>query len=279
MSEFRLSDAQVRQFKTFGFLSFPGLLADRAEAIIDAFERVFQEKGGGHAGRKHDGKARSCVTPFIDQSEYLSSLLDDERIDGILTGLVGADYNYGGSDGNYYVGETWWHSDGWRDEMTFVKIAFYLDSLTRTTGALRVIPASHRVGTPYADELERNLRRSDDEWGIGARDIPALALDNKPGDVVVFNHNVKHAAFGGGNARRMFTINASERFPAEKIHILRDAIAGSARFWNETSYGPAMLRTATPKRRVHLEQVLANEDHLPALVAKAKLEMSEPSRG
>ncbi|MCX8214072.1 MAG: hypothetical protein OTJ97_06140 [SAR202 cluster bacterium] len=40
-----------------------------------------------------------------------------------------------------------------------------------------------------------------------------------------------------------------------------------------------MVETANPARMVHLEQRLANDDHLPELVRKAREEMDEPSRG
>ena len=40
-----------------------------------------------------------------------------------------------------------------------------------------------------------------------------------------------------------------------------------------------MVRTATPARMVHLEQRLANDDHLPEVVRKLREEMAEPSRG
>ena len=40
-----------------------------------------------------------------------------------------------------------------------------------------------------------------------------------------------------------------------------------------------LLGAATEQRMVHLEQVMANDDHLAALSAKARAEMPEPSRG
>ena len=40
------------------------------------------------------------------------SLIDDPRIHALATTLLGDDFNYMGSDGNYYVGDTGWHSDG-----------------------------------------------------------------------------------------------------------------------------------------------------------------------
>ena len=77
--DFKLSDEQVRFFETFGFLSFPGLLSDRIEEIVREFEAVWEAHGGGHDGKPHDGKARSCILPFIDQSEILSTLIDEGK--------------------------------------------------------------------------------------------------------------------------------------------------------------------------------------------------------
>ena len=53
---------------------------------------------------------------------------------------------------------------------------------------------------------------------------------------------------------------------------------GIARFWAESAYGPIMVETAGPERMVHLEQRMANDDHLPELARKAREEMEEPSR-
>src|SRR6185503_12870250 len=166
MTTTRLTEQQLAQFEIFGYLGFPGLLADRAAAISEAFEAVWARHGGGHDGKPHDEKSRSVVIQFLYQSEYLSTLLDDPRIHDICASILGDDFNYTGSDGNFYVGDTRWHSDGYggRGGLRHIKIAFYLDPLTRTTGALRVIPGSHRVGDPWADQLEREISKSQDMW-------------------------------------------------------------------------------------------------------------------
>ena len=280
MSEnYKLTDQQINFFNTFGYLGFPGLLADTIDEIIHEFEQVWVDRGGGHNGQPHDGKARSCIVPFIDQRDRLAALLDDPRILAIATTLLGDDFNYMGSDGNYYVGDTGWHSDGWHPEIRHIKIALYLDRLTKDTGCLRVIPGSHLIEDKYAQNLQGQIRKSEELWGIHGRDVPAIPLEVTPGDILVFNHNTKHAAFGGNTNRRMFTINLCQRYPEAKIDELRQYVSGSARFWIEEAYGPAMMRAATPARMVHLEQKMANVDHLPELVRKAKETMSEPSRG
>ena len=197
MPDLKLTDQQVTFFQTFGFLRFPGLLKDRIDEIIREFEAVFAKNGGGHFGKPHEGKQRSCIVPFIDKNAVLSSLLDDPRIHGLACGLLGDDFNFMPSDGNYYAGDTGWHSDGWHPETMHIKIAFYLDPLTRDTGCLRVIPGSHKVGDDFAESVHREISKCEEKWGLHGRDVPAVALETVPGDILVFNHNTKHAAFGG----------------------------------------------------------------------------------
>jgi hypothetical protein len=279
MDAIPLTEPQVALFETFGYLSFPALMADRIEEIVRAFETVWEGRGGGHNGRPHDGQRRSCIVPFIDQSERLASLIDDPRILGIATSLLGDDFNYMGSDGNYYAGDTGWHSDGWHKDIRHIKIACYLDPLTRDTGCLRVIPGSHLIQDEYAIRLQKEVGRSQEIWGVSGRDVPAAALETQPGDLVCFHHNTKHAAFGGSGRRRMFTINLCQRYPAERVQELRDYISGAARFWIDRAYGEAMVRTAGPERMRHMEQVMANDGHLAELSRKARETMPEPSRG
>ena len=110
-------------------------------------------------------------------------------------------------------------------------------------------------------------------------DVPAVPLESEPGDVLVFNHKIKHCAYGGSVERRMFTIGFQQRHRAEDEHILRDELADLVRFWHPRAYGDVMIDTAGPARMRHLEQRLALDDHMTALVQKAREEMAEPSRG
>ena len=282
----RLSDQQLKFFDTFGFLKFPGLFADDIGKITGEFERVWADHGGGHSGRPHDYKQRSALLPFVDRSEYLCQLIDDPRIEGIIASVLGEDFNYTASDGNYYVGDTGWHSDGYLNHPKYVsmKMAFYLDPVTRDTGCLRVIPGSHRLGDKFAEALHEVMphskeNRTQEVWGLHGSEVPAVALESQPGDLLMFNHRIKHSSFGSSDQRRMFTMNFEERFREEDLEELRQGIASLARFWVEEPYGETMVRTAGPGRMVHLEQRFANADQLPALAKKAREEMEEPSRG
>ena len=262
---------QLDFFDTFGYLGFPGLLKDRIDKIIEAFEDVWVK-----AGRTHDGTTRSALVPLADQSEYLSSLLDDPRIHDIASSICGEDFNYYSGDGNYYVGDTGWHSDGYNQRpVKSIKIAYYLDPVTTNSGALRVIPGSHRNIDSFGDLLESHL--TSDIFGMTGDQIPAVALESNPGDVLVFNHRIKHSSWGGSDRRRMFTMNFSERYPDNQLHRLQEDIGKSARFWIERKLGPVMIKTASPERMHHLQQVRENDTHLPDLVKELKKTMKEPA--
>lgn len=275
----RLTEQQLSFFDTFGFLMFRGLFAKEIDSITDSFEGLWASHGGGHQGKAHDFKERSSIVPFIDRDEYLSALIDDPSIEGILSSVLGDDFNYAGSDGNFYVGDTEWHSDGWRHRgYVSVKMAFYLDPVTRDTGCLRVIPGSHRMDDTFGIKLEDQIPESLEQWGVDGRDVPAVALESEPGDLLMFNHRIKHSSFGGGDRRRMFTINCEQRYREEDLPELRDEIARRARYWLERNYGEKMVATAGPGCMRHLEQRMANDGHLAELSRKARQEMDEPSR-
>ena len=208
---------------------------------------------------EHPETKRTYIVPFMGQSEYLSSLLDDNRIDGIFTSLLGEDYVYLGSDGNFYSGDTGWHSDGgWPRPIRYYKMAFYLDPLTAESGAVRFIPGSHRYGEGYADALQHDIKSLQEVYGIDGPTVPAAAIESQPGDVVVFNQGLKHSSWSGGSQRRMFTINCSYRYKEDQMHLLRDELNQVCRFNSGGRvYGDKMLTTAGPQRMVHLEQVLA----------------------
>ena len=269
-----LTEQQKQFFKTFGFLVLPGLLADDVNWITEEFECVFKDRGV-----VHDPAKRTVIVPFIDQREKFCTLLDHPGITGIAGGLLGDDFNYLGGDGNYYTGDTPWHSDGFHKAGTYLKIALYLDPVARDTGCLRVIPGSHRVD--FADSWDAlKARNAKELWGIEQRDVPAVALESQPGDVVAFNHNLMHASFGGSTRRRMFTLNlCSHAETREEIDDLESFIASGARFWIEHVHSDVMRATASPGRMRHLQQPIEHEGHLPALAAKARAEAAEPARG
>ena len=222
MDPIGLSEAQKAHFETFGFLALPGLLDDRIDEILHDFEALWARCGGGHNGRPHEGVQRSCLAQFIDRDARLSSLLDDPRIAGLATSLLGTDFNYMGSDGNYYTGDTRWHSDGWHRDLLHIKIAFYLDPLGRDSGCLRVIPGTHRKRIDLHDLLPSahgpEIQTIDDLGHAVFMDRDdAIDVPLKAGDLIIADARLMHGAWPNQTDQRRTLVLAWHRvfdFPA-----------------------------------------------------------------
>ncbi|MFT5090596.1 MAG: hypothetical protein ACI906_001495 [Candidatus Latescibacterota bacterium] len=252
-----LSKEQHTFFHTFGYLALKQLFAaDEIAWITEEFEQVIKNRGNGE---QHDGSKRTMIVPTIDHNKRLCTLLDDERILGIAGDILGADFNYASGDGNYYSGDTGWHPDGSHPELFAIKMAFYLDSVGRDTGCLRVLP-----GSQHPDSIWRNGTADPREtltWGGKPTEIPGnVALETQPGDLVIFNHNTWHASFGGSARRRMFTMNLHKRGKtAEELarvdEYLQHHCPVAHGFKIGGMYTDIMLDTAPVQRLVHLEQL------------------------
>ena len=256
----RLTKEQSRFYDTFGFIKFPGLFRDDVDDITNAFEEVFQTVFR-ETGREHDFQQRSSIAPFSDLSEYLSGLLDDPRMDGIVSSILGDDYGYSGSDGNYYVGDTKWHSDHLpTDPYHSLKVAFYLDPVRADSGCLRVIPGSCYWGDKFTNAVNEVVPVSTasrpELWGLHGSEVPGYAIESDPGDVLLFNHKLKHSSWGGGDLRRMFTYNFEQHFPDDLMGSLRGMLVSHRETGNSAPYGEALMRTAGPERMKHLRQRL-----------------------
>ena len=108
--------------------------------------------------------------------------------------------------------------------------------------------------------------------------MPSVALEVDPGDVIAFNQNLVHASFGGGLRRRLFTINACTPVKSPPaVAELTAYIDMHAKFWMDSMFDPVLVETAPPERRRRLEQTLAYQGNLPALTARARLEMEDPA--
>ncbi len=121
---------------------------------------------------------------------------------------------------------TRWHPDGNWGQLWSTKTAFYLDEVRRDSGCLRVIPGSHDPDHFIRREgIDPN--ESEDLLGVAPEAFPgSVAIETDPGDVVIFNHDLYHASFGGGHRRRMFTMNCTRHAKdAEDAKTLREYLS------------------------------------------------------
>ena len=239
--------------------------SDEIEKIIEGFEWSIQNFGGGE---NHDGTSRTTFPGPIEHTPTMCAILDHPSILGLIGGVLGEDFNYAGGDGNYYSGNTRWHPDGSWGQLFAAKTAFYLDPLTRDTGAVRLIPGSHR-SDHFIRQEQIDVNNSLELFGISPTEFPgSIVVETNPGDIVIFNHDLYHASFGGDTRRRMFTINCTRRAKTPgDLEMAHQQLKGLMNWYNvhsagnrshvkkETSvfYSP-IIDTADENRMAHLRQ-------------------------
>ncbi|WP_405853942.1 phytanoyl-CoA dioxygenase family protein [Streptomyces sp. NBC_01515] len=190
--------AEVTHFRTFGFVRLRGAHDDVAPAVAEAFEDVL--------GRSSPGRqAGAGVSRIAEHSDVLRAvLLADHRCPRLARRLLGTDVVYAGGDGVRHDGAVEWHRDGDHRALRLLKIVQYLDPLHSRTGALRIIPGTHRRGgswDTFTAELDDPLRR----LGMEPIDVPAFTVESSPGDLVAFDPHSYHASLGDCYGRRQIT--------------------------------------------------------------------------
>ncbi|MCY4117922.1 MAG: phytanoyl-CoA dioxygenase family protein [Caldilineaceae bacterium] len=232
-----LSAEQIAHFETFGFIIMrQAFKPQEMEAISRDFDDVLDED---RQGLPFSGEKRQAVMGCIEKRPLLTKLLEDDRIYLPIEQLLGEGFIWNGSDGNLYVGDTLWHPDGSEHDYGCIKVAFYLDPVDKDTGCLRVIPGSHHQ--PLHGELEplmlQRERPAATPFGVDGANLPSFPLESEPGDVVFFDQNLWHAAFGGRTGRRMFTLNFFAK-PLNEAHMdfVRSGYEGDLKFIKEMQH-------------------------------------------
>jgi len=204
-----LTKDQTDFFETFGFLAFRGLFSpsEMETMLRESNEIMSADRDGNEVGPP----IRQAVQPFFERRPYLHSLITDSRMLAIADGLLGKNnYFMELTEGNLHVGDTAWHGGfGSAEVLSHIKVSFYLEPLVRETGALCVIPGSHKGD--FSERLSRISDRAEDPdakvWGVHPRDVPSYAIESTPGDVLVFKEDTYHGAWGGHPGRHQHAIN------------------------------------------------------------------------
>jgi hypothetical protein len=174
----KLTDAQRQQFDASGFLILRGLLAaDEAKTYFGELEALLRAS----FGQPYTGQAAHWVPATDRYTPCATNLLADERFRAIAVELLGRPVLGEGTDGSFYVGDTPWHHDSVHPELVeAVKFTLYGDPIDGDSGALRLIPGSHRAAP------------------LSPGACSHVVFDTRPGDAVVFDVRVWHGAFNGG---------------------------------------------------------------------------------
>ncbi|KAJ3038982.1 hypothetical protein HDV00_012740 [Rhizophlyctis rosea] len=204
----QLSAEQSEAFQRDGYIILPSFFDSTTLAqIVHHFATVME----ANRNRLQTPVQRNNgISHFLDKSPELAALLlDDPRIQQIARDLVGTDYIHIGSDAHFYQSNTRWHSDYYHKYNTYLKFMMYLDPVTPETGCLRVVPGSH-VYTEKEAETRDDLRHST-ETMTPSYCPNHVSVPTVPGDLVIFNHNLLHASFGGAPDRRALAFNMCSR--------------------------------------------------------------------
>jgi ectoine hydroxylase-related dioxygenase (phytanoyl-CoA dioxygenase family) len=150
--------------------------------------------------------------------------------------LLGREFVWIGSDGNLYLGATRWHPDN-AEGYRRLKVAFYLDALTKGTCCLRVLPGAHipELATRLKDRWPKE-DPMESPYDVKGSQIYS-PLESGSGDIVFFNQGLLHSSYGGKTGRRMFTLNFGAKPRAEAdIHNLRRTYQANIKSSHEVGF-------------------------------------------
>ncbi len=178
MSDLTPDEHAVGRFRRLGFVVLRR--AFDPVPLSHEMDRVLAEQSQSAAARK----AGSCGVEFrtapmmCEHTPQSLALLD--AVVPVAEALVGRRALPVRAKGTRYYGATDWHTDSELDLVSIGVIA-YLEPVTADTGALRVVPGSHRADRPHA---------------------PAEAIATEPGDIIVFDEHLTHGSAGGTERRQ-----------------------------------------------------------------------------
>ncbi|APR79833.1 Hypothetical protein A7982_05180 [Minicystis rosea] len=187
-----LATPQVLEFETFGFVVLRNWFSAEEVTVL---KREHAAGLDAAWGRPFDGTARQWALMTSERTPLFASLLEDDRFAGVAEQLYGGDVLGVMTDASRFVGDTFWHPDTVGFDHYGIKFVFYLEPLRADSGALRVVPGSHRQ--PYHDAFMRflNARRPEID------EVPSFVFESEPGDVLAFDLRLYHASCHGAPGR------------------------------------------------------------------------------
>jgi hypothetical protein len=226
-------DEQVDWFRSFGYLVLRGffepVLVDELRA--ETIGTIRAVHGDRHRERPAmSGMAGHYTCLLGPWAPRTVELVDSRRLVGLAERLVGAGVLPSPCDtqGICYFDHAGWHNDT-GIAIRGVKFVAYLEPLDAGSGALRVLPGSHRL----TDAALGHLYSID----LGVPDVPAQALATEPGDVIAFDPLLYHASWGGRDRHQWSTMYVRDAITPSWRPGLVDWFADGTRYVDELPEG------------------------------------------
>jgi hypothetical protein len=185
----------VSYFRTFGFLVLPQFF--KPDLLADEIDQVMRDGLISPSNVTHFGKIRFQYVPMMSDTTPASLALLD-RTSAVAATLLGSPVIPTRAKGTRYFADSPWHVDS-NLPLESIGFAAYLEPNESDSGALRVLPGSHR---PQFSQALRELG----VIGMSATALPSWPVATQPGDVIVFDEHLFHSSFGGG-VRRQWRID------------------------------------------------------------------------
>jgi hypothetical protein len=261
-----LTHQQILYFRTFGYVTLPGLLSaaeaatlsqEVAGALTGAFGKIATEPDnlGGISG--------DYLPLAVNRAPFsLALIADDPRTFQSSAELLGSPTVPSIGIATCFTGDSSWHT---RQGPDAGGVTFWADLEPRTaaTGALRLIPGSH---LPDFERRLREYRAAEPATsGFEHWEWPHVVVETEPGDVVAFHAHLMNRA-QGGTPRLSWTIDYLP-WPGlgrrDQMKIVRGLILDDVEFdhegydrgrwpvWREWAAGAAQI----PSRAIALERL------------------------
>jgi hypothetical protein len=195
----QLSTEQRLHFQTYGYVVLNSWIPYPALKILEKETSSALTRSDGNGPMLQRNECASLA--MGNDTPLLSAALENPLFLETAKALYGPKLLGIATYVTSHVGDTGWHADSPAAEPRGIKFSIYLDDVERNSGALRVIPGSHR--NPLHDTVRnhlRNKRETEDN------EVPVMVCPSKPGDVIAFDLRLFHAALGGGSDRRVINL-------------------------------------------------------------------------
>jgi hypothetical protein len=224
-----LTEQQIEQFRTFGFLVLPGAL----DGIT--LGRLIDEVDDAIAAAEPRDEAGGSTGHYIPARDRQASLELVERFQALAQELLGREAFPVAAHEILFFAERGWHVDVGPD-VPALKVAVYLETLDARSGALRVIPATHLIPQRELSALHR----------MNPHQVPCYVIESKPGDAIIFHAHLWHAALNGRD-RRQWSVEYFA-FPTDERE--RSELGRLGPEWREEpEWGPVRARDVERLRK------------------------------
>jgi hypothetical protein len=227
-----LNDAQIDQYRTFGFLVLPGYLNEREIAGLGAeLDRAHRHAFGARFDERPDeGGISGHYLPMMSRTRTPLSLsqVEDERFLAAARELVGAPVVPTYAEGVLYFDQAGFHDDA-GPGVKGVKFVAYLEPLTAATGALRLLPGSHHpeFAAIVGAWEERNRAWDAEQLRRQVDSLPLYVAETRPGDVIVFDWHTRHTSIRGRDRRQWTVSYVRDPTTAQEVERFKDIVIAS----------------------------------------------------